>query len=329
MNKRVNWIDWAKVIGIYFVVLGHTQFNASNMMYKDLIYSFHMPLFFILSGYLFNIGSDFSNFVKKNVISLIIPYILLNLIVFAIFYLSRYYLNELSFSQLKTPIYSFLIGHGHAPAGPTWFLICLFFVRIYSFFILKLKTVYQTVILFASPIIAYIIAYQLKIDIYFAIDSSLVALPFFMIGYYLKKYNTLDCVNSSYKQLVFVIISFIVLLFLCSIQGRVDIHACNFGNYPILYYPQTLIGSFMIIMFSMLFNKIENKFIKNISSGTLIILAFHPHMPYWIYRITNHFYPIQINLTNNIIISVLIILILYYPILFVKKYFPVLIGNRK
>ena len=49
VSERYTWIDCIKGIGIFLVVLGH--------IYKDnyiglWIYSFHMPLFFMLSGYL-------------------------------------------------------------------------------------------------------------------------------------------------------------------------------------------------------------------------------------------------------------------------------------
>ena len=51
MVKRVDYLDYAKGIAIILVVLGHI-FSGGNI--KTYIYSFHMPLFFIISGYLFN-----------------------------------------------------------------------------------------------------------------------------------------------------------------------------------------------------------------------------------------------------------------------------------
>lgn len=48
-TDRINWIDCIKGIGIYFVILGHI-YKCNNI--GIWIYSFHMPLFFILSGYL-------------------------------------------------------------------------------------------------------------------------------------------------------------------------------------------------------------------------------------------------------------------------------------
>ena len=47
-----TWIDLAKVIGIFLVIYGHG--NLANQHIKEFIYTFHMPLFFVLSGLIYN-----------------------------------------------------------------------------------------------------------------------------------------------------------------------------------------------------------------------------------------------------------------------------------
>ena len=46
-KNRMTYLDMAKGIGILFMIVGHT---ISLGWQKDLIYSFHMPLFFVCSG---------------------------------------------------------------------------------------------------------------------------------------------------------------------------------------------------------------------------------------------------------------------------------------
>ena len=46
---RLPWIDYAKTIGIWLVVLGHMKVLSG----KPFIYMFHMAFFFMLSGYLY------------------------------------------------------------------------------------------------------------------------------------------------------------------------------------------------------------------------------------------------------------------------------------
>ena len=48
--ERVKFIDIAKGIGIMLMVLCHTGFT--NVPSIQIIYAFHMPLFFIISGHL-------------------------------------------------------------------------------------------------------------------------------------------------------------------------------------------------------------------------------------------------------------------------------------
>ena len=47
MQQRKDYIDYAKAIGIFLVVLAHTPLKNEV---SDWIYVFHMPLFFFLSG---------------------------------------------------------------------------------------------------------------------------------------------------------------------------------------------------------------------------------------------------------------------------------------
>ncbi|MBF1069294.1 MAG: acyltransferase family protein, partial [Prevotellaceae bacterium] len=48
-TKRIEALDIAKGIGIILVIIGH----MSSSYLRDWIYSFHMPLFFIISGICF------------------------------------------------------------------------------------------------------------------------------------------------------------------------------------------------------------------------------------------------------------------------------------
>lgn len=87
--ERELFIDRARFIGICLVIVGHCiQFNinnAYNNFFFNLIYSFHMPLFFIISGYVAQHSKNKSIKLKKRIISLLYPFILwsflLNIIV--------------------------------------------------------------------------------------------------------------------------------------------------------------------------------------------------------------------------------------------------------
>ena len=91
-TKRLDWIDIAKGIGIILVVLGHTlvpqvrETGFAGFLWI-FIYNFHMPLFFFLSGYLFEKGlPDYTNkgkFTLGKLQYLMLPYFdILNICIF-------------------------------------------------------------------------------------------------------------------------------------------------------------------------------------------------------------------------------------------------------
>lgn len=60
MRKDIVWLDYARTIGIFLVVFGHClqtfpEWKTNGILHGtwDYIYLFHMPLFFIISGFLF------------------------------------------------------------------------------------------------------------------------------------------------------------------------------------------------------------------------------------------------------------------------------------
>ncbi len=84
---RIVWIDIAKAYGIILVFYGYFAERLSDLGYGEafiqlkFIYSFHMPLFFMICGYLYKkTNYNFSDFLKYHLTSGIIPVIFFNLL---------------------------------------------------------------------------------------------------------------------------------------------------------------------------------------------------------------------------------------------------------
>lgn len=67
---RLEFIDVAKGIGIICVMLGH----LGSEMIDKVVFTFHMPLFFLISGYFLNDDMPIMEFIKKKAKRLLIPY---------------------------------------------------------------------------------------------------------------------------------------------------------------------------------------------------------------------------------------------------------------
>lgn len=78
---RIDWIDMAKGIAIILVIIGHTVKFGSGT--RNFIYSFHMPLFFLLSGYTYKIAEnreEFLHHLKIGCRHLLFPYLIISII---------------------------------------------------------------------------------------------------------------------------------------------------------------------------------------------------------------------------------------------------------
>ena len=133
-GKRILWIDYAKSICIYLVLLGHA--HASQPV-TDFIYTFHMPLFFFLSGCLFSFEKhpNFKEFAIKRFKGLMVPYLWINLITYLFWLLAgRNFGEDATISTTwYSPIIGILLGYSKQMIHntPMWFFICLYFLEIF------------------------------------------------------------------------------------------------------------------------------------------------------------------------------------------------------
>lgn len=316
--QRVNWIDWSKVFAIYLVALGHLlNENGMEGYMHNFIYLFHMPFFFFISGYLFKIKEDnFRPFLKQSFKSLIIPYILLNLIGNAFLSPTWYLSRQWPLEQL----FYFLTADGHGEPGPTWFLVCLFWVRLIAFYIVLLNNLSKTLLIILGALIAYNSPYHL----YWRFDSALMVLPFFIAGFMLR--NKLAVISSGGVFILFLCITMVSAYFM----GDTNVYLRSFGNYSLLYYPCAFSGIFMLISFCSLLNRYNIMIIRTLSSGTILIMALHGIVFLYVKTFLKHLSLDYVLVTTpgKFMLSLITLLFLYYPIIWLQNHYPIVMGGR-
>lgn len=127
---REIWIDIAKSIGIFLVVLAHAL-PRDNYFWR-LINLFHMPLFFIISGYLYQNKGSIIQFVKHKIITLWIPYITcsgITVLVTILLHLLRLMQYQYGFSIKYIVKIIFMLDMGPL-LGASWFIQVLFYAAI-------------------------------------------------------------------------------------------------------------------------------------------------------------------------------------------------------
>ena len=190
INMYNNSIDFFKGTLIISVFLGHLIIgNINNTFVRYFIYSFHMPLFIGISGYLFNynfLKSSPKDFIKKLFKKIIVPYILANIIysgVINIKFLLRLDVYLFVINFLKSIIYSYY---------HLWYIQGYISYIIISYFLLKLNLkMNKTIILsFIFSLIIYYLYFLIKTENtflrIFLNNFRLYNLIFFIIGFYVK-----------------------------------------------------------------------------------------------------------------------------------------------
>ena len=135
MNKsRITYLDYAKGIGILFVVYGHIEYVTEGV--RGFISSFHMPLFFIISGMLIALKNEdtknFNDSVLKKAKGILIPYVSFSIIYFFIDIMNLY-LHKIDMNTFIENAISSATFYG---VSVLWFLPALFIGETVSLFIL-------------------------------------------------------------------------------------------------------------------------------------------------------------------------------------------------
>ena len=200
-KKRIDWVDCAKGIAIILVIIGHTiTFDTeSQRLARGVIFSFHMPLFFILSSLTFKFSESSQDFVrktKKAFFHLVIPFLVLFGIRIAIDVAKNFStidpISYISF-RINQLVYSSGVavkvgGADVAAIGMLWFLIVLFCSRtFYDYLHLKLKPAAFYVLIAVCSVIGLLLCNIQWLPLSF--DVALSILPLLLFGTLLKKIN--------------------------------------------------------------------------------------------------------------------------------------------
>jgi fucose 4-O-acetylase-like acetyltransferase len=142
---RLHWIDYAKGIGIFLVVVGHVLqglVNSSLLEKSPIIdfiyqwiYAFHMPLFFVISGLFVqrSLSKSFQHFLLNKLYVIAYPYFVWSFIQISIQWLTSRYTNQPS-SPLD------ILKIIYQPHQQFWFLYTLFIILVTYGLFHKLKS---------------------------------------------------------------------------------------------------------------------------------------------------------------------------------------------
>jgi fucose 4-O-acetylase-like acetyltransferase len=273
MKQRLIQADFIKGIAIILVVYGHINhigtYGDMQNQFDEIIYSFHIPIFLIISGYFFHV----SRVHKEQITSLIkkigVPYL-----IFISFYLiGLLTINTIGIetsNKAPTSLLSFANTVIFQPYGTYWFLHSLIIINIT---LVGIDYLVKKANIFLFYVFSFIVFFFLDLLEIVTIKASI----YFMLGFILKQLITINTaefkiIGTHKKDLKIPSYAFMIFLPICLFLFMQD-DIYNFGFLQILN---------CVIIFSLLwllsdyFKKSRLiKLISWIGQNTLIILLFH------------------------------------------------------
>lgn len=264
MQKKLNWLTNLKVLGILAVILGHI-----NSPFREFIFSWHMPLFFIVAGFFIKFDLNIKAFIIRDFKRLMVPYFIFSFVGLFADILKRILLdrdqvniiNELKAIFVWMDISSLINTY----AFVLWFLPTLFFARIILYYIHNYisNVVMQILLVFVIFSLSFIL------DLPLALDNAFNALLFVFIGnrYFLD--YTMD------NKLLYMLILLVLIIFVFYGFPSLDMSFKNYGNVFInIIFAVSMIYTFILILKKV---NIKGKLLDIWGSNTMLLFIIHPY----------------------------------------------------
>lgn len=241
-GDRSRELDILKAVGIFLMIFDHVGWG--NLVHTY-IQSFHMPLFFIVSGYLWKNNQSIKRIARRRFKTVLIPYFS-----FAVVYLliligsSIAGLTERSVWLALRAVLLFPTDMQNMPFAPAlWFLPCFYLCNVmYAFLTEKLgknKWIVIVVLAVAGFTYSTLTDYMLP----FAIEPLMVSPLFILIGELIK--NNKDKMFRWLDE-YWVLLSLIVLdCILVYVNGSCDLRSARYHNCA-LYIIDAIVGTMIL-----------------------------------------------------------------------------------
>ena len=353
MRERIRYYDFARGLGIIFVVIGHI--DTFYMPFRSLVISFHMALFLILSGMLLvETGEEnrpYLQTLKKKFMRIMVPYILFSLLAVGIEFVRLALQGVFFWPHFKALLISVVTGVGNSSL---WFLPALFISEM--IFLGLRRTKKDGVILSTVGCMAGLAVWAKEQvfsenvwieNLQITLTRAAFCTLFLCVGYYVRK----GIMSKKIPGVVYLLAG-AVCLGICvamnKINPNVDLRSMNWGEFYfftasklklisariVLYLIASLTGAFGIICISKELERFSNqkwhRLLVFLGKNSLVIMATHLDFHVLHYSMDlavflNSLKPSSFLYHSYMLIAVFAVeIVLIYVI---DRFFPILVGR--
>lgn len=327
MNKRIEDIDILKGIAILLMILDHCFGWGQGIFLHSVIQSFHMPLFFIVGGYLWKTKGNCIEFIRHKIRTILVPHFNFA-VIYSFVFVCLLALHKMNAGGAKSILALFVFPTRldlTMFASPLWFLQAFFLTEI-AFTIIKEKYEenYGWIILIIT-MLGIIYSKMFSFMLPFAIEPFSTGILFFYIGFKLKNVKIIKIEEKKCWLMIPLIVIWLVLVYL---NGCVDMRSARYYN-PILYICNGVLGTIIFWNISSLISRyfyLLNVMFRHFSTYSITYLCTHYIFVFY----GKGFLHDNLDLPDTvmkIILFICVILICWILNRIIMKYIPWIVGK--
>ena len=246
MKERYHYVDIAKGLLIFFVILGHYGVTKEIEVW---IYSFHIPCFFIIGGLLMHNSKqiDFSKFITNKIRRIMVPYFVFSLYAVGMELIKCIIRGKCS-KELSNRFIAMLCFDG---TGVLWFLPAYFFASVLVYLLLTYYKRYCFIAVSFLLCIAYCLSWFSNITACAIWGRCFMGSVFMILGYVMAPFFQM-IPNLKMRRRYLIILLCLVANILMVYMNKVscDMFSLHYGN-VLLYLGESITGSAFLILLCM------------------------------------------------------------------------------
>ncbi|KAA8829305.1 acyltransferase family protein [Bifidobacterium tissieri] len=279
MGARLTYMDVAKGIGILAVVIGHVviDYGGGRTPFVLALYTFHLPLFFIVSGYFFTYRPGFKAFLAKKCRAYLIPYAFAAALITVFEIMAQSVLGDRPVTESASYM---LLGFVMQRRFTTlWFLAALLLGEL-MFWLLFRFVKSMPGICVASLVIGLAgVCYSefVRVPIPWNLDAACVVVLYLAIGAMLKRHDAIAMLERHRWRNVCILtaVSVVCTLINLAMNGEpYEMFASQYGVFP-LTIVAACAGSFAVILLSSGLRGLISDGLSWLGRNTMVFFMLH------------------------------------------------------
>lgn len=278
--------------------------------------------FFMISGIFFSVKMDVKTLILKSVRTILVPFAVFYVLSYLLYYAGMSFVPGFTDMTTASGILDCFTQRQYFN-GPLWFLLCLFWVRLLIWCIIRVvpKEWLQIVICILFGWGGHFLGYQ-EVLLPLCFDIALSSVPVFYAGYMLKKYMWMDKFGRVESGLLTAVFYISCLALPVVIENSLNYSS---GNYPVTLYVSLCISIALLFFSKFALNR--SKVFSFIGRNTMWLMCTH-HLIYRPIKMIVGHYSLSDTLDSWIVFGItLAICCATAPV--VDKYIPMIVGKTK